>query len=301
MNVKQAEVPENCTVLPNKLGTAPGMMFIKNKSHVFSLPGVPFEMRDLIVSEVIPIIRQKVYSKQSIIHKIIMVYGIPESMLAEKLEEWENNLPSEIKLAYLPSPGIIKLRFTAIGEDAGFLQNILYTELAKLRQIIPNAIFAEDDSDLPEIVGKLLKEQKKTGSTAESCTGGNIAHLITEVSGSSEYFMGSVVAYSNQIKKTVLCVSSSILEQYGAVSQEVVIEMANNARKIMNTDFAIATSGIAGPTGGTDQKPVGMVWIALASESGTFAAKFQFGKNRERNITMASLAALNMLRLELLK
>jgi len=293
-NIKQSEVPENCQILTNKIGTAPGMLFVDEKRTIISMPGVPFEMKELMNNYVIPIIKEK-ESDLHIIHKVILTQGLPESKLAEVLENWEADLPKSISLAYLPSPGLIKLRLTAKGDNESVLNKMIQKELLKLENIIPELICGYDSEKLEELIGKILVENNLLLSTAESCTGGNIAHLITSIPGCSEYFKGSIVAYSNEIKQNILSVSKSNIDNYGAVSKQVVEEMAIGVKNLYKTDFAIATSGIAGPTGGTNEKPVGTTWIAIANNDGVYAKKYIFGDQRERNIQRASLTALNML------
>lgn len=299
-NIKQAEVPENCIVLQNNIGTAPGMLFKKNDKIVISIPGVPFEMKELMNNHVIPYIKEKTQDLH-IIHKTVLTQGLPESKLAEVLESWESDLPKSISLAYLPSPGLIKLRLTAKGDNKDKLQHEISANLESLEKIIPELICGYDSEKLEELIGKLLIQNNSTLSIAESCTGGNIAHLITSVAGSSAYFKGSTVAYSNEIKTNVLNVKKYDIDNYGAVSKQVVEQMAIHSQKIFNTDFSIATSGIAGPTGGTKEKPVGTTWIAVANSSGVYSKKYIFGDQRERNIQRASLTALNMLQKLLLK
>ena len=293
-NIRQADVPENCKILHNNIGTAPGMLFEDNDKIIISMPGVPFEMKELMNNHIIPILKTK-NPNFNIIHKIILTQGISESKLAEVLEEWENNLPELLSLAYLPSPGIIKLRLTAKGDNKQELEKMLQNQLLKLENIIPEQICGYDSEKLEELVGKLLVEKRKTLSTAESCTGGNIAHLITSIPSSSEYFKGSIVAYSNEIKQNILSVSKSNLDNYGAVSKQVIEEMVCGIRDLYKTDFAIATSGIAGPSGGTAEKPVGTTWIAVADNTKVISNIYIFGDQRERNIQRASLTALNML------
>jgi nicotinamide-nucleotide amidase len=293
-NVKQAEVPENCIVLENTIGTAPGMLFQKEGKTIISMPGVPFEMKELMKKHVIPLLMSK-QQDIHIIHKVILTQGLPESRLAEVLENWENNLPEYISLAYLPSPGLIKLRLTAKGVNKSYLENEIAEQVKRLEMIIPELICGYDSEKLEELIGKKLIQLSKTLSTAESCTGGNIAHLITSISGSSGYFKGSIVAYSNEIKENLLNVNNSIIDKYGAVSKEVVEQMALGACKVLNTDFSIATSGIAGPMGGTKEKPVGTTWIAVSDGKKVISKLHIFGDQRERNIQRASLTALNML------
>lgn len=294
LNRLQAMVPEACTVLENRNGTAPGMMFAKDKVLFISMPGVPFEMKGIMEDHVLPMLKQSSHLK--IIHRTILTEGIGESFLAAKIESWENNLPDFLKLAYLPQPGIVRLRMTAQGEDDQVLEKELKSQTDILYKLIPEFIFGEDDETLQEIIGKILKKKNAHLATAESCTGGYIAHLITSISGSSEYFKGSVVAYSNEIKENILGVSAESLKKYGAVSEEVVREMSQNLLKVMNVDYAIATSGIAGPAGGTTDKPVGTTWIAVCSEDKILSKKFLFGEHRGRNIHRTAITAMNMLR-----
>jgi len=293
-NIKQADVPDNCKVISNRIGTAPGMWFEKNDTIYISMPGVPFEMKEMMSNSIIPELKKK-NQDIFIIHKNVLTQGMPESKLAEVLEEWESELPKEIALAYLPSPGIIKLRLTAKGKNKEFLEKLIADVIKKLESIIPELICGYDSDLLEQAIGKVLLTKNKTLSIAESCTGGNIAHLITSVPGSSAYFTGGVVAYSNEIKTRVLDVSVSNIDTYGAVSKQVVEEMAIGVLNKFNTDFAIATSGIAGPDGGTKDKPVGTTWIAVADKTKVISKLFVFGDQRERNIQRASLTALNML------
>ena len=298
VNRQQAEIPEKCIPMPNINGTAPGMWFEEDNKVIVSMPGVPFEMHQLITNEVIPRLQNK-FKLPFIYHKTIMTHGLGESKLADRIEEIENNLPVHIKLAYLPQPGIVRLRLSAIGWDKNELENEVNNYCRNFFNVIPELIFGFDDITLEEVIGKLLTKGKLTVSTAESCTGGYLAHLITSISGSSSYFKGSIISYSNEIKINELEVSSNDLEKYGAVSQQVVEQMAEDARKKLGTDYSLATTGIAGPDGGTDEKPVGTIWIALAGPKGTKAKLFHFGEHRQRNIRRSALAALNMLRLEL--
>jgi nicotinamide-nucleotide amidase len=300
LNADQAMVPECCTVLPNPVGTAPGMWFEEGNKIFVSMPGVPFEMKQLMNDHVLP--RFKTLStKEKIVHRTIQTIGIPESFLAKQLENWEDALPEHIHLAYLPSPGLIRLRLSAFGDDELVLETDVNNQVEKLNQIIPDAIFGYGEVTISQVVGELLKSKKSMVAVAESCTGGLISHEITSVSGSSEWFKGGVVAYSNEIKEKLLGVSSQTLEENGAVSKQVVMQMAEGVRKKMNTEYGIATSGVAGPTGGTPDKPVGMVWIAVACSNEIVACVYNFANNRERNIIRASLTALDMLRLMLKK
>ncbi len=300
LNRDQALVPESCTVLYNKAGTAPGMWFEKNDTVFVSVPGVPFEMQYLVEYEIIPRL-VKLGKTKAIFHKTILTQGIPESMLALKLEEWENSLPENIKLAYLPNPMSVRLRLSAMGIDKTSLKKQVEDEVEKLLKIIPKNIYGFDNETMAEVIGRMLKTKEKTLSVAESCTGGYISHLITSVPGSSQYYKGAVTAYSNEVKKNVLGVKEATLMEFGAVSEQVAKEMALGVKKALNSDYAVATTGIAGPDGGTEEKPVGTVWIAVAGENKVFATKFVFGNNRERNIIRSSQTALQLLRRVILK
>ncbi|MCX6305108.1 MAG: competence/damage-inducible protein A [Bacteroidetes bacterium] len=303
LNRQQAELPENCTGIPNKVGTARGMWFEEQRSDggltIFvSMPGVPFEMKAMMTDYVIPRLKQT-FRTPFIFHKTTLTQGVGESFLAAKIEGWENSLPANIKLAYLPQPGIVRLRLTGEGLDEDALHCQVETEIVTLQKLIPEYIFGYDDESLEMIVGRMLLEKHATLATAESCTGGTIAQMITAVPGCSAYFKGSVVAYANEIKEHILGVSAENLEQHGAVSREVVTEMVTSLQSKFNVDYAIATSGIAGPDGGTPEKPVGTIWIAIATPDEVIAEKFFFGDSRERNIRRSALQALNMLRRKL--
>ena len=294
-NRRQAMVPDNCKVLRNLTGTAPGMLFEKNGKIVVSMPGVPHEMKHIMKEHVLPLLAVRLPGGV-IVHKNIMTYGVAEAILAERLEAFENELPGEIRLAYLPAYGVIKLRLTAAGSDEKKIRESIKEQVAKLYEIIPDVIYGEDEVMLEEAVGKLLNDNNLTVSTAESCTGGKIASLITSVPGSSGWFRGAVVAYDNSIKTGVLGVSKETLRIYGAVSAETAGEMAMGVRRLMGTDYAVAVTGIAGPTGGTADKPVGTVWIAIDSERGLLTEKQIFADNRQINISRSSYGALNLLR-----
>ena len=300
LNRDQALVPEDCTILFNKTGTAPGMWFEKEDTIFVSIPGVPFEMKYLVENEILPRLLENRKTK-AIYHKTVLTQGLPESMLAEKVEDWENNLPENIKLAYLPNPMSVRLRLSAIGNNKTELQNLVEQQIQKLHKIIPNNIFGYNNETLAGVIGEMLKTKSKKLAVAESCTGGFISHLITSVPGSSEFLNGSITAYSNQIKENILGVKNSTLTEFGAVSEQVAKEMALGVKQVLNSDFAVAITGIAGPTGGTDEKPVGTVWIAVADEKRVFAKKFVFGNNRERNIIRSSQTALQILRRVILK
>jgi nicotinamide-nucleotide amidase len=300
LNRRQAELPENCIGIPNKAGTARGMWFEKErkgggKTIFVSMPGVPFEMKPMMTGHIIPRLKEA-FRTPFIYHKTLLTQGIGESFLAAQIEAWENALPEHIKLAYLPQPGIVRLRLTGMGQDEQILRQQVDTEVARLAILIPEYIFGYNEDTLEAIVGKLLIPRNATLATAESCTGGYIAHLITSVPGSSVYFKGSVVAYANETKEKALGVRSENLQKYGAVSREVVTEMAIAAQTMFNVDYVIATSGIAGPDGGTTEKPVGTTWIAIATPGEVFAKQYSFGDSRDRNIRRTALQALNMLR-----
>ena len=298
-------VPESATILPNRVGSAPIMVFekeakgerlevkgegqnskflIQNSKFLIALPGVPHEMKIAMTEQVLPYLRLKakgesLEAKGEIIHRTLMVYGIPESKLAILIEEWENALPNSMHLAYLPKDGIIRLRLSSYGEATIEEVN---QQLDALRPLISDYLIATEDLPVEAILGNLLKQRGQTIATAESCTGGRLAAALNAQSGSSAYYMGSVVAYANEIKEQVLGVKHITLEKYGAVSEQTVREMAEGVRRLMNTDYTVATSGVAGPTGGTADKPVGTVWIAWATPEGTEAECFHFGVARER-------------------
>ncbi|MDO9153788.1 MAG: competence/damage-inducible protein A [Paludibacter sp.] len=295
LTLQQAWVPENCTIIRNPVGTAPIMWFERNAKIIVSMPGVPYEMKNAMSNEVIPRLQKNFYTP-TLIHKTVQVYGFPESALAIKIAEWENALPENIHLAYLPNYGIVKLRLSGNSDDSPALEFSINQQIAGLTEILGNAIISFEDVSVEILVGNLLKSYGKMIATAESCTGGNIAHKITSVAGSSEYFKGSVVAYSNEVKANILKVSADDLETFGAVSKEVVEQMASGVRKLLKTDVSIATSGIAGPSGGTDEKPVGTVWIAVCSEDELISCEFRFGGLREQIIERTTQAALLMLK-----
>jgi nicotinamide-nucleotide amidase len=303
INRGQAEIPENCIPIRNKNGTAPGMWFESNPNGIIfvSLPGVPYEMKAMMSDFVIPELQKK-FNKNFIVHKTVHTQGIGESSLAEKIKEWEDSLAKhEIKLAYLPAPGQVKLRLSAEGINQEKIIQSIDKKITELRQIIPGYIFAieefgKEPETLEKVIGEILRQKKKTLAVAESCTGGYIAHLITSIAGSSDYFNGGIIAYSNEIKINVLKVDAKTLDDNGAVSKEVAEQMSDGVRKRLKADFGISTTGIAGPTGGSTEKPVGTVWVSVASEDKIISEKFNFGNNRERNIRRASLSALNLLR-----
>ncbi len=299
LNRDQAMVPESARVIENPMGTAPGLAFEKEGKLFVAMPGVPYEMKHIMEVFVLPEL-VKSSDSHAIVHKTVLTQGIGESFLAKMIEDWENSLAPDIKLAYLPSPGIVRLRLSMRGTDKMMMEAKIAEKVAELQKLIPVYIWGEGKETLEENVGILLKERNKTLSTAESCTGGLIAHRITSVPGSSGWFTGSVIAYDNQMKIKMLAVNAQVLEMQGAVSKEVVEEMASGVQKILQTDYAIAVSGIAGPDGGTDEKPVGTVWIAVAGPQGVVSRKFLFGDERMRNIQRSSTAALAMLREQIL-
>lgn len=291
----QAMVPEKCTVIQNVVGTAPVTWFEKERKVIVSMPGVPYEMKQVMNAEIIP--RLQIFFKTPVlIHKTVQVYGYPESALALKIADWENELPEYISLAYLPNSGIVKLRLSGLLDDILALEFSINQQVDKLSQILGSAIVAHEDIPIERLIGNLLISRNLMVATAESCTGGNVARVLTTFSGSSDFFKGSVVAYSNDVKMNILQVSSEDLEKYGAVSQSVVEQMAQGVRKLLRSDVAIATSGIAGPTGGTDEKPVGTVWIAVSSVDKTVSREFRFGALREQNILLSTQAALLLLK-----
>jgi nicotinamide-nucleotide amidase len=298
-NRRQAEVPELCIVLKNATGTAPGMWFEKEGTIYISMPGVPHEMKYIMQEHVLPELKKR-FTSQTIIHRNIMTYGTFEAKLAEILVDFEAGLPGAIKLAYLPASGVIKLRLTATGNERKSLEQVLNEQVSKLYKFLPEYIYGENEETLEMVIGRLLKENNKTMCTAESCTGGHISHLVTSVPGSSLYYKGSVIAYANSIKTQLLGINEDTITRYGAVSEEVAREMAVTARIILKTDYSVATSGIAGPDGGTEKKPVGTLWVAVASEKGLVTEKRVFGNDRITNIKRFSLAALNLLRKQII-
>jgi len=294
-NLKQAEVPDNCIVLPNKRGTAPGMWFELNGKVFVSMPGVPYEMKGLLLEKVIPKLKEH-FVMPAIVHQVVFTAGIGESMLADRIKDWEAALPSYMKLAYLPNYGMVRLRITAIGYDKNKLEEELESQLKELKPLISEWYVIDEDLTMQQVVGKMLKERKQTTSTAESCTGGYIAHLLTLDAGASSNYKGTIVCYDNQVKIDLLNVKNDIINDLGAVSEPVVLQMVKGALDTMKTDYAIATSGIMGPDGGSEKKPVGMVWIAVGNKDKIIAKEFQFRFDRVRNIELTAINALNMLR-----
>src|SRR5512133_2690018 len=299
-NLKQAELPDNCEVLHNSAGTAQGMWFNQNGKVYVSLPGVPYEMKAIWEEELKSKLSER-FPLPAIQHITLLTHGVPESVMADNIRDWETALPSNMKLAYLPSPGILRLRITGKTEgSASELKTQLEQEADKLKTIIGKPVFGMNDEKLEIIIGNLLKDKKLTICAAESCTGGTISAMITSVPGSSDYFKGGIVTYSNEAKTSELSVSPYSIIMNGAVSQQVVEQMADGARKKFNTDYAVAVSGIAGPSGGTEQKPVGTTWIAVATPKTIVANVYNFGEERGRNIQKAAIAALFMLREEIM-
>ena len=291
----QAYVPNMCTVIQNPVGTAPVMWFERNGKVLVSMPGVPTEMKTVMKEVVISRLREYFQDHSSILHRTCLVKDFTESRLSETLSDFEAQLPACIKLAYLPTPGVIRLRLTARGDEESYLQKIIDDEFFKLRTILGSHLFCGSDTTLAGALGSILAERGETLATAESCTGGNIAHEITRIAGSSVYFKGSVVAYSNEVKTRVLNVSSEILSGFGAVSRETVLQMVSGVQRLLSSDCAIATSGIAGPDGGSVEKPVGTVWIAVRYGERSEVECFCFEGDREQVIARATQSALLML------
>jgi len=294
VNLKQAEVPDVCEVILNKRGSAPGMMFQKDDEIFISMPGVPYEMQG-IMEEVIPLLAKK-FELPAIFHKTILTAGIGESALAEIIKDFEDHLPKEIKLAYLPNYGMVRLRLTTSGFDKTKTENVIKSQFTELKKLVKDYTVIDEDKTMQEVLGNILLKNKKTISTAESCTGGAIASLITSVPGSSAYFQGSIVSYSYKIKESLLNVKKETLEKYGAVSEETVREMLSGLLDKTKTDYGIAVSGIMGPDGGTKDKPVGTVWVIVGNKEKQFVQKFKQRFERKKNIEVTSVMALNMMR-----
>ena len=294
-NRGQAMLPKSCKYIPNTYGTAPCMWIEKNGVAFVFMPGVPFEMKGIFTDELLPRIKERFqaipYEK-----RVVMTTGIGESFLADKIKDWEDALPEFLSLAYLPQYGMVRLRLSGRHEDARLLHETLDREVAKLVDLISEYIFAMDDQSIERTVFDLLKNKGMTFASAESCTGGNIAHVITLIPGSSEVFKGTTVTYATPMKTKVLGVPAEMIEKQGVVSQEVVESMATGVRDLMEADFGVATTGVAGPSGGTEENPVGTVWIGVASAKGVVSKRFNFGKDRENVINRATVAAYEMLR-----
>jgi len=295
-NAKQAEVPDVCTVLLNQRGTAPGMLFKKEETFFVSLPGVPHEMKWLMTNEVLPKIPE-LFQTGFIEHRTLLTAGIGESYLANLVQEIEEALPAHIKLAYLPNYGMVRLRLTAFGFDKAALIKEIDQHFEGFKEKVKDYLVIDEDLPMEQVVARMLKESGKTLSTAESCTGGYIAHIMTSHPGSSVYFTGSVVSYANRIKESILQVPEETLQTVGAVSEDTVKQMARSVRELMQTDYAIAVSGIMGPDGATAEKPVGMVWVAVADQDSVVTQLFNFRFDRRRNIELTATNALNLLRI----
>ncbi|NBU36304.1 MAG: CinA family nicotinamide mononucleotide deamidase-related protein [Bacteroidetes bacterium] len=298
--IQQAQIPENTLVLANKMGTAPGMWLDAGKGKVIvSLPGVPYEMEYLMENEVIPKLVSS-FPSEIILHKTLLVAGIPETTLSQLLESFESSLPPYIKLAYLPALSQIRLRLSCYGKNKEPLENLIFEKSDLLRKILGNHIAGEDDDTLPLVIGRMLKEKNWMLACAESCTGGYVSHLMTLNPGSSQYFKGAIVSYANELKEKSLYVNPQTIEQFGAVSEETVLEMLDGLLIHTNADVGIAISGIAGPDGGTPEKPIGTIWLALGTPDNKQTFLIKAGKNREKNIQYAAYVSLNYLRLFLL-
>jgi nicotinamide-nucleotide amidase len=296
LNILQGHLPTCCTYVPNEVGTAPGMWFEKNGRYWMSMPGVPYEMKKLMKDFVLPKL-PKVFELPIIYHKLIKTAGIGESWLADLIKDWENNLPEHIRLAYLPSLGHVKLRLTAFGKDKPTLESEVAHQIKEVLPLIDKFVYGYNEETLETAIGKLLKNAEKTLALAESCSGGYVSHLITTVAGSSSYFQGSVIPYHNEFKEKILGVKSATLQEFGAVSEQTVKEMAEGVKNLFGSDFGLASSGIAGPDGGTDEKPVGTVWIACAGEGYVEARKLQLTQDRLLNIQLTGVSLLNLLRI----
>lgn len=301
VNRQQADLPKDAVILENRRGTAMGMWFSDNDFVVLSLPGVPYEMKGILQDFGFAKM-QETFKGPVVVHKTVHTIGLGESFLAQTIQTWQDALPKgNIALAYLPSPGIVKIRISAHGNSGDQLNRLLESKMQELEELIPDNIYGYGETSLQQEVGKMLQSKGLFIATAESCTGGYLAHLITSIAGSSAYYKGSVISYSNEVKTEKLGVSASDLETHGAVSQSVVEQMANGVKERYKTDYAIATSGIAGPDGGSPEKPVGTVWIAVAGPKKTVSKRFLFGRSRERNILLSAINGLNLVRLMLLE
>ena len=296
LNILQGHLPTCCTYVPNEVGTAPGMWFEQNGTYWMSMPGVPYEMKKLMKDFVLPKLPH-IFRLPVIYHKVVKTVGIGESWLADLIKDWENALPQHIRLAYLPSPGHVKLRLTAFGTERSVLEQEVAKQIGLVMPLIQKYVYGYDEETLESAIGKLLKNAGKTLALAESCTGGYISHLVTSIPGSSNYFQGSVVPYHNKFKENILGVKTETLKSQGAVSEETVLEMADGVRKLFGADFGLASSGIAGPDGGSPEKPVGTVWISCVGEGFSEARKLQLTQDRMLNIQLTGVAVLNLLRI----
>ena len=293
-NIAQTYLPANASHITNRLGTAPGIWIEDNGKVYVSMPGVPHEMKTMMSEQVLPRLKEKFHLPE-VVHKMIKTIGIGESWLAEKIAPWERQLPAEIKLAYLPSPGQVKLRLTMSGSDPAAMRKAIDEEVQRLQPYAGKYIYGYDQDEIEQVIGDLLRNRRQTLATAESCTGGYLAHLITSVAGSSDYYQGSIIAYANEVKERELGVSAATLQKHGAVSEETVSAMAEGVKNRLGTDYGLATSGIAGPGGGTPDKPVGTVWIAVAHPHGTSTKLLNLFKNREINIRLSTIFTLGLL------
>jgi nicotinamide-nucleotide amidase len=293
-NLKQAEVPDVCTVIQNKRGTAPGMWFEKDGKVFVSMPGVPHEMKGMMVQQVLPKLQER-FQLPPIVHRTLVTAGIGESFLAERIQEFESTLPANIKLAYLPNYGMVKLRLSTRGNNPKMVAE-LEAEFDMLKQLVSDVMVVDEDKTMPAVIADILLQKGKTLATAESCTGGYIAHLLTSIPGSSQFYKGGAVTYSNELKVDLLGVPAATLERFGAVSKETVSEMARGVLERTGADYAMATSGIMGPDGGTPEKPVGLVWVGLASRDDAEAHSYQFRFDRMRNMELSASYGLNNLR-----
>lgn len=296
LNILQGHLPACCIYVPNVVGTAPGMWFEEKNTYWMSMPGVPHEMKKLMNDFVLPKLPE-IFSLPVIVHQVIKTVGIGESWLADLIRDWENALPDHIRLAYLPSLGHVKLRLTGFGSDTEKLNQEIQDQINLVLPQIDQYVYGYNEETLETAIGKLLKKSNKTLALAESCTGGYISHLVTSVPGSSSYFQGAVVPYHNQFKQEVIEVKKETLEKHGAVSEETVIEMSQGVKKLFQSDFGLASSGIAGPDGGTETKPVGTIWIACAGDGFVETKKLQLTQDRMLNIQLTAVAVLNLFRI----
>lgn len=299
LNKGQSLVPSSCTVLFNPHGTAPGMWFERDGKVLVSMPGVPFEMKEMMNGEVLPRLAER-FNHSGVVHKTAITYGLAESILAETISDWEDSLPPYLHLAYLPSASQIRLRLSAYDVEETKVRGEIDAQFEKLKRIIPEYFIGFGDDTPVSVTGEMLRRAGKTLAVAESCTGGALSAKFTAVAGASDYFLGGVVSYSNEVKAGVLGVSYYTLDKFGAVSSEVAIQMAEGVRRVCGSDYALSTTGIAGPGGGSDEKPVGTIWIALATPHKTVSQKFVFSQLREQNIERFAATAINMLRMELI-
>ena len=298
VNIRQAELPKKCTILENVNGTAAGMWFEKDGKILISMPGVPYEMKGIMMEQAFPRLQEK-FALKALYHRTLMTQGIGESFLADQLQDWENEVREKgLGLAYLPSPGMVKLRLTSYEGESRAEEIDAY--FSQLEERFPNYVYGKEDETIQLVLGRLLREKKMTIGTVESCTGGSLAQTLVSVAGASDYFQGSFLTYTNELKNRLVDVSKHDLDSVGAVSREVVEQMAKNGREKLGVDICISTSGVAGPDGGTDELPVGTIWIGIATKDKVSAKKFQFGDHRERNIQMTVLTALNLVRCEIL-